>query len=66
MVVIALTVRREAIGCDLELAVVRRGVADAFDENVRGGLVALAHRDIENQLGVALDRDERVGSRQEF
>ena len=27
---------------------------------IGGALIALAHRDIENQLGVPLDRDERV------
>lgn len=52
-------VRREAIGSDLE----RRpcsSVADAFYENIRGGLVALAHRDVQHQLAVALDRDKNV------
>ena len=38
----------------------RGGIPQAFDENVGGRLVALAHREIQNQLCVALDRDERV------
>ena len=38
----------------------RRGVAKPFDEGIRGGLVALAHRDIQNQFGVALDCHEHV------
>ena len=52
-------VRREAIGGDLETRRARR-MAHAFDENIRGALVALAHRDVEHQLGVAFDRDEGV------
>ena len=51
---------REAVGCDLELAR-RCRVTDAFHESVRGVLIAFAHRDVENQLRVALNRNERVG-----
>ena len=53
------SVRREAIGGDLE-TLARRRVAQAFDENVRGALIALAHGDVQNQLGMPLDRDEGV------
>lgn len=52
------SVRRETVSCDLKLA--PRGVAQAFDKNIRGGLVALASRDVQHQLGMALDCDEYV------
>jgi hypothetical protein len=51
-------VRRESIGRNLELA--SRSVAQAFDENVRGGLVPLPHGDVQHQLAMALDCHEGV------
>ena len=36
-------------------------MADAFNKRVRGVLVALAHRDVENQFRVALDCNEGIG-----
>jgi hypothetical protein len=38
----------------------RRGVADAFDESVRGCLIAFVVGDVEHQSGVPLDGDECV------
>jgi hypothetical protein len=35
-------------------------VTDAFDKAVRGALVALAHRDVQHQFGMAFDCDENV------
>jgi hypothetical protein len=54
------SVRREAVRGDLE-GRVRRCVPDALHEDVGGRLVPLAKRDVENQLGVPLNRYERVG-----
>jgi hypothetical protein len=36
-------------------------VAKALDENIRGRLVALAQRKVDDQLRVALDGDEAIG-----
>ncbi len=40
--------------------IARRRMTDAFNEGVRGALIALAHRDVEHQLRVAFNRNERV------
>src|SRR5205807_7937679 len=53
-------VRAEAVRRDLERSGCRR-VPQAFDEDFSGGLIALAHGDIQNQFAVALDCNERVG-----
>ncbi len=51
--------RREAVRGDLK-TLPGCSVAHAFDEGIRGRLVPLAHGDVEYQLGVALNRHERV------
>jgi len=48
----------EAVSGELELATY--GVSKTFNENIGGDLIALAHRDVQSQLGMPLDRDERV------
>jgi len=50
---------REPICCDLE-STVARSLPQAFNKHVRARLVALANSTVENQLGIAFNRDERV------
>ena len=52
-------IRRESVRGDLERRP-RCRVTHAFNEYIRGALVALAHRDVEDQLGVPLDCHEHV------
>src|SRR5579863_510383 len=52
-------VRSKAVSRDLESLAGSR-VAQAFDENVRGGLVALTHGDVQHELGMPLDSNEGV------
>src|SRR5258708_752002 len=54
------TVRREAVRCDLETRR-RSSQPQTFNENVRGGLIALAQRDIEHEFVIPFYRDEGVG-----
>jgi hypothetical protein len=49
----------EAVRGDLE-ALTRSCQPQTFDESVSRALIALTHREVQNQLGVALNRDERV------
>jgi hypothetical protein len=49
----------EAVRCDLEL-LVRRGMAQAFDELIGRRLIALAHGDVQDQLRVPFNCDKRV------
>jgi hypothetical protein len=51
-----LSIRCKPIGRNLELAA--RGVAQAFDENVRGGLVPFPYGDVQHQLAMTLDGHE--------
>jgi hypothetical protein len=53
-------VRRKTVTGDLEAAR-RDGVAKAFNENVCGDSVALAHRDVKHQLTAAFDGNENLG-----
>jgi hypothetical protein len=53
-------IRPETISRELRRLRSRRQ-PQPLNENVRGGLVAFAKREVENQLRVALNRDERVG-----
>lgn len=53
------TVRREAIGRHLKRST-RCRVAHAFNENVRGALIALTDCHIQHEFGMAFNRDERV------
>lgn len=53
-------VRSESVCRDLKVSV-RGGVPQAFDEYIGGGLIALAKSEIQNQLAVPFNRDERVG-----
>jgi hypothetical protein len=49
-----------SVSSDLKLAAVRRRMANAFYQGVGSSLIALAHRDIQSELAVPLDCNERV------
>jgi hypothetical protein len=49
----------EPVGSDLEGSP-RSRVADAFYKDIRGRLVALAHRNIQNQFAVSFDGNENI------
>lgn len=54
------TIRLETVRGHLEVLMSGR-MAQAFNENIRGGLIATAQREVENELGIAFDGDKTVG-----
>lgn len=54
------TVRLEAVRGHLKVLMSGR-LAQAFDENVRGGLVAAAQSEVKNEFGISFDGNETVG-----
>jgi hypothetical protein len=55
-----IAIRRESIGCDLK-GIGRGSVAQTLNENVRGGLIALAYCDVQHKLAVTFNRNKSVG-----